>query len=94
VFKYRHISFAKIHDLIYRCNRAYNAFIQFFLNLNPKKNHSNAVNAWKHPEAHPLTRSLGTILTTDAKICRMLAKIGIRLPGLSLATVIRKKAET
>jgi len=84
-------SFYFFHLLIYV--RMAEKFIQFFLNLNPKKRHSNAVNAWKHPEAHPLTRSLGTILTTDAKICRMLAKIGIRLPGLSLATVIRKKAE-
>ncbi len=81
-------SFYFFHLLVYA--RFAEKMIQFFLNLNPKKKHSNQVNSWKYAEAHPLTRSLGLSLSIDAKICRALAKIGIRLPGLSLCTVIQK----
>jgi SAM-dependent methyltransferase len=83
-------SFYFFHLLIYL--RMTEKLLQFFFNLNPKKKHSNEINAWMHPERHPLTKSLGTILTMDARICRYLAGFGIRLPGLSLATVIQKKA--
>jgi len=82
-------SFYFFHSLIYI--RVFEKFYQFFMNVNPKKNQSTAVNEWKHPESHPITRSLGIIMSLDAKICRSLSKIGIRLPGLSLCTVIRKK---
>jgi SAM-dependent methyltransferase len=83
-------SFYFFHLLIYM--RMAEKIMQFLFNLNPKKNHSNEVNAWKHPETHPLTKSLGTILTLDARICRFLARFGIRFPGLSLGTVIQKKS--
>lgn len=81
-------SFYFYHLLVYA--RFAEKFLQFFLNLNPKKKHSNEVNAWKYPESHPLTRLLSMLLSLDALACRALAKWNIRLPGLSLCMVIRK----
>ncbi len=63
---------------------------QFFLNLKPAKE-IDSINRWRYSERHPLTRSLGLILTLDAMACRSLAKLGLRIPGLSLCMVIRKK---
>ena len=41
---------------------------------------------------HHLTRSLGLILGTDALVCRFLAKLGIKIPGLSLCMVLKRKS--
>lgn len=51
-----------------------------------------SINQWQFAEHHPFTSSLGTMLTLDAKICRFLAKLKIRLPGLSLCIVIERKS--
>lgn len=50
-----------------------------------------SINHWNFAEHHPLTRSLGGFLGLDAFLCRMLSRIGIRLPGLSLCIVLKKR---
>jgi len=50
-----------------------------------------SINQWGFAEHHPITRSLGGVLGLDALFCRWLAKLGIRIPGLSLCVVIRRK---
>lgn len=57
----------------------------------PQSKEIKSINHWNFTEHHPLTRSLGGVLGLDAFTCRMLSRIGIRLPGLSLCLVIQKR---
>jgi SAM-dependent methyltransferase len=50
-----------------------------------------SINSWQFAEHHPLTRGLGGVLGLDAWFCRALSRLGVRLPGLSLCLVIRRK---
>jgi len=54
-------------------------------------NQFKSINDWRFAEHHPFSKSLGGFLSMDATVCRALARMGIRLPGLSLCMVIRKK---
>jgi SAM-dependent methyltransferase len=47
---------------------------------------------WKHPEKNIITVIVKTILDIDFWVNKVLDKIGIHLPGLSLFAVCRKKA--
>ena len=49
-----------------------------------------SINHWHFTEHHALTRSLGGFLGMDAFLCRLLGKMHIKIPGLSLCMVIRK----
>jgi len=85
-------SFYFFHSLLYV--RILEKLGQFFFNLVPQKKNSKSIHQsvsnWKFSERHPITRSLGIVLSIDATICRALAKMGFRLPGLSLCMVIQK----
>jgi predicted SAM-dependent methyltransferase len=76
------------HSLFYV--RCLEKFLQLFRKKQPEG--IKSINHWNFTEHHPITRSLGTVLGLDAFTCRLLSRIGIRLPGLSLCLVIRKKS--
>ena len=48
-----------------------------------------SINQWQFAEHHPVTKSLGRVLGTDAFLCRLLAKMKVKVPGLSLCVVIK-----
>ena len=50
-----------------------------------------SINEWKFSVDHPFTRLIEFILKTDALICRTAARLGIRIPGLSLCLVLERR---
>ncbi len=65
--------------------------IQVFLdNAGFKASPEKSISAWKRPADDFLTRFVVFILNADFSICRMLSKLKIRLPGLSLCAVSKK----
>jgi SAM-dependent methyltransferase len=70
--------------------RVFQKMLEFFFGVKPKIENSHTVSEWKHHESHPVTRGIGRILNTDAHLSRWLARIGIRIPGLSLCMVLKK----
>ncbi len=70
--------------------RVIQKILEFFFGVKPEVESSHTVSEWKHHESHPATRGIGRVLNTDAHLSRWLARLGIRIPGLSLCMVIRK----
>lgn len=70
--------------------RFFQKILEFCFGIKPEDPGPHAVNHWRHPEEHVFTRGIGGILGTDARFSRLLARLGIRLPGLSLCMVLRK----
>lgn len=56
----------------------------------PKKN--VGVGSWKRDDKHPVTRIIAGVLNLDFAVGRLLNRILIRIPGLSLVAVCRKEA--
>jgi SAM-dependent methyltransferase len=70
--------------------RIFQKFLEFFFGFKPKVEAPHTVSEWKHHESHPVTRGIGRVLNTDAHLSRWLARLGIRIPGLSLCMVLKK----
>ena len=67
-------------------------FEKFYEKMTPKAQavkEFKSINHWQFAEHHPVTKSLGRVLGTDAFLCRMLAKMKVKVPGLSLCVVIK-----
>ncbi len=77
------------HSLLYV--RILQKILQFFGSKQDAEQ-IQSINEWRFAERHPLTRSLGIVLGTDAFLCRLLSKVGIRIPGLSLCMVLKRKS--
>lgn len=56
-----------------------------------KKKYSGDSNNWKYSEKHPMTIFFKSLLNFDFYLNKILNKICVRLPGLSLVAVCRKK---
>jgi hypothetical protein len=56
-----------------------------------KKSEQTGVGSWRLGEKHPATRTICAVLNIDFFICGLLAKLRVRLPGLSLLAVCRKR---
>jgi SAM-dependent methyltransferase len=72
--------------------RLFQKVVEFFLGIKPKTPGIHSVSEWPHPENHLITRGLKRVLKTDARLTRTLARLGLRLPGLSLCVALRKVA--
>ncbi len=70
--------------------RIFQKMLEFFFGVKPEVDASHTVSEWKHHESHPVTRGLGRVLNTDANLSRWLARLGVRIPGLSLCMVLKK----
>lgn len=51
----------------------------------------DGISAWRFSERHPTTRFLVAMLQHDFALNRWLARRGVRLPGLSICLMVRKK---
>ena len=49
------------------------------------------VGEWQYRREHFITKGLELILNIDFYLCELINKIGIRLPGLSLLAVAKKR---
>jgi 2-polyprenyl-3-methyl-5-hydroxy-6-metoxy-1,4-benzoquinol methylase len=66
-------------------------FSKYLTPKSPKLLTSTNVENWKFRTRSPITITVKTILNMDFYICRMLSRIGIALPGLSLCLIGKKQ---
>lgn len=64
--------------------------IRFIEKLIPNNKNSSNINKWKYSENSLLTKSIVKILKIDAAISFYLAKLNIKIPGLSACIVCKK----
>jgi len=76
-----------------RCHYFYTSLfiMRLLFTLRKKEFSGNSSDKWKYPEKHILTVILKTILNLDFTVNKILDKFFIRLPGLSLFAICRKK---
>jgi hypothetical protein len=77
--------------VVERCHYFYTSllFVRILFLINKDKFNGNDIK-WKYSKRHIITKIFVTVLNIDFYINRILDKINIRLPGLSLLAVCRK----
>jgi SAM-dependent methyltransferase len=66
-------------------------WLQIKLKINKPEEKNVGIGMWKYSQKNIITRSIDVFLDIDFKVNIILNKFGIRLPGLSLLAVSRKK---
>ncbi|MDH5542382.1 MAG: class I SAM-dependent methyltransferase [Nitrospinota bacterium] len=70
--------------------RSLGVMLHRMLKLNKQEN--RGAGDWRYSEKHPVTMIIRFILNIDFRLARIMGRLGVKIPGLSLCMVCRKKS--
>ena len=92
---YRRYEHKRLYHVLRKCGLVEKEWSYFYLSLIAARllsfHSTQNLSGWHHPENALKTRLVCFVLNTDYAVLRLLSKIGLHLPGLSLLSVCEKE---